>query len=77
MKQLSGFKDTRILGLFGNWSFLYSLNILKSYRPQKKEGQATFIAPLQPHTFATFPSWRIQRELVVKDLPRTNVGRFS
>ena len=42
--------------------------------PQKKEGQATFIAPLQPHTFATFPSWRIKRELVVKDLPRANVG---
>ncbi len=74
MKQLSGFKDIRILGLFGNWSFYI---LLKSYRPQKKEGQATFIAPLQPHTFATFPSWRIKRELVVKDLPRANVGRFS
>jgi len=35
----------------------------------KKVGQATFIAPLQPLTFATFPSWRSQRELVVKDLP--------
>ena len=27
--------------------------------------QATRIAPLQPTTFATFPSWRIRRELAV------------
>ena len=32
-------------------------------------GQATCIAPLQPTTFATFPSWRIRRELAVQDLP--------
>ena len=32
-------------------------------------GQATYIAPLQPTTFATFPSWRIRRELAVQDCP--------
>lgn len=37
---------------------------------RKKEGQATHIALLQPHTLATFPSWGIQRELVVQDLPQ-------
>ena len=41
---------------------------------EKKEGQATFIAPLQPLTFATFPSWRIKRELVVKDLPQCKIS---
>ena len=41
---------------------------------EKKEGQATFIAPLQPLTFATFPSWRIKRELVVKDLPQRKIS---
>jgi hypothetical protein len=30
-----------------------------------KKWQATYITPLQPNTFAAFPPWRIQRELVV------------
>ncbi|EID75275.1 hypothetical protein W5A_06885 [Imtechella halotolerans K1] len=30
-----------------------------------KKWQATYIAPLQPHTFAAFPPWRILQELVV------------
>jgi len=33
-------------------------------------GQATRIAPLQPFTLAAFRPWGIQRELVVRDLPR-------
>jgi predicted thioesterase len=36
----------------------------------KKRGVSYFHRTAQPHTFATFPSWRIKRELVVKDLPR-------
>ena len=36
---------------------------------KRRGGQATCIAPLQPTTFATFPSWRIRRELAVQDLP--------
>ena len=36
---------------------------------KRRGGQATYIAPLQPTTFATFPSWRIRRELSVQDLP--------
>jgi glycosyltransferase involved in cell wall biosynthesis len=31
----------------------------------QKKWEATHIAPLQPQTFATFPSWRIMQELVV------------
>jgi len=31
----------------------------------KKKGQANYITPLQPNTFAAFPPWRVQRELVV------------
>jgi len=30
-----------------------------------KKRQATYITPLRPHTFAAFPPWRIQQELVV------------
>ncbi len=30
-----------------------------------KKWQATYITLLQPNTFAAFPLWRIQRELVV------------
>lgn len=36
---------------------------------RRKKWQATCIAPLQPHTFAVFPPWRILQELVVQDLP--------
>jgi len=32
---------------------------------KKKKWQATYIAPLQPHTFAVFPPWRSLQELVV------------
>jgi hypothetical protein len=32
---------------------------------EHKKWQATYITPLQPNTFAVFPPWRIQRELVV------------
>jgi len=32
---------------------------------RNKNRQATYITPLQPYTFATFPSWRIKQELVV------------
>ncbi|MEY4290058.1 MAG: hypothetical protein RLZZ30_2146 [Bacteroidota bacterium] len=41
---------------------------------EKKRGVSYSYRTAQPHTFATFLSWRIQRELVVKDLPRANVG---
>ena len=40
----------------------------------KKRGVSYSYRTAQPHTFATFLSWRIKRELVVKDLPRANVG---
>ena len=30
-----------------------------------KKRQATYIAPLQPHTLAAFPPWGILQELVV------------
>jgi len=30
-----------------------------------KKRQATYITPLRPRTFASFPTWRIQQELVV------------
>jgi len=30
-----------------------------------KKWQATYITPLRPFTFAAFPPWRIQQELVV------------
>ena len=36
---------------------------------KRRGGQAIPIAPLQPSALATFPSWGIQRELVVRDLP--------
>ena len=42
-------------------------NIKKRFRTKFgiKKRQATYIAPLQPHTFAMFPSWRSLQELVV------------
>ena len=36
---------------------------------KRRGGQAIPIAPPQPSALATFPSWGIQRELVVRDLP--------
>jgi len=32
---------------------------------ERKKRQATYITPLRPFTFAAFPPWRIQQELVV------------
>tara|TARA_Y100000589_G_scaffold222464_1_gene210007 strand:+ start:814 stop:969 length:156 start_codon:yes stop_codon:yes gene_type:complete len=32
-------------------------NVCSKVKIGKKEGQATHIAPLQPHTLATFRSW--------------------
>ena len=39
--------------------------------------QATCITPLRPNTFAAFPPWRIQRELVVQDLPLQKYNPFT
>jgi len=44
---------------------------------QKKRGVSYSYRTAQPHTFATFLSWRIKRELVVKDLPHAKVLRFD
>jgi hypothetical protein len=35
------------------------------FKYRNKKWQATYITLLQPNTFAAFPPWRIQRELVV------------
>jgi len=48
----------------------------KVVKKGKKEGQATYIAPLQPSALATFLSWWIRRELVVQDLPRRKSSDF-
>ena len=42
-----------------------------------KKWQATCITPLRPNTFAAFPPWRIQRELVVQDLPMQKYYPFA
>jgi hypothetical protein len=42
-----------------------------------KKRQATCITPLRPNTFAAFPPWRIQRELVVQDLPLQKYYPFT
>lgn len=39
------------------------------FEKENKKGQATSIAPLNRNTLALFPTWGIQQELVVKDLP--------
>ena len=46
---------------------LYELEerVKKTENKVYKKRQATYIAPLQPHTLAAFPPWGIQRELVV------------
>jgi len=49
---------------------------LKLKKRRNKKGQATYITPLQPNTFAAFPPWRIQRELVVQDLPGAKIQSF-
>ncbi|MGK0412516.1 MAG: hypothetical protein ACJA1B_000713 [Polaribacter sp.] len=38
---------------------------IRNETKEHKKWQATYITPLQPNTFAAFPPWRIQRELVV------------
>jgi len=40
------------------------IKIIKETMGNKK-WQATYITPLRPFTFAAFPPWRIQQELVV------------
>tara|TARA_A100001015_G_scaffold1817_1_gene2463 strand:- start:1416 stop:1580 length:165 start_codon:yes stop_codon:yes gene_type:complete len=40
----------------------------------KKNGQATYITPLQPPTLAAFPPWGIWQELVVQNLPATKIA---
>jgi hypothetical protein len=46
-----------------------SLIIVNPYKyglgREKKVGQVTHIAPLQPSAFAAFPPWRIEQELIV------------
>jgi len=39
--------------------------VLKNSKNKKEKWQAYYITPLQPNTFAVFPPWRIQRELIV------------
>ncbi len=43
----------------------------------EEKWQATCITPLRPNTFAAFPPWRIQRELVVQDLPLQIYNPFA
>jgi len=46
-------------------------------KKKEKKWQATCITPLRPNTFAAFPPWRIQRELVVQDLPLQKYYPFA
>lgn len=41
-----------------------------------KKWASSLYRTAQPNTLAMFPSWGSQRELVVKDLPTTKVGKF-
>jgi len=43
----------------------------------KKRGVSYSYRTAQLLTFATFPSWRSQKELVVQDLPRRKVNENS
>ena len=59
--------ETRISSLISLHLFishLWSLLSDSNQRPRDYKSRA-----LQPTTFATFPSWRIRRELTVQDLP--------
>ena len=47
---------------------------VEKYR--NKKWASSLYRTAQPNTLAMFPSWGIQRELVVKDLPTTKVGNF-
>ncbi len=38
---------------------------IPAFAEMYKKRQATYITPLRPFTFASFPIWRIQQELVV------------
>ena len=44
---------------------------------KRRGGQAIPIAPLQPSALAPFPSWGIQRELVVGDLSVLCLSQIS
>jgi len=50
-------------------SILFPFRTVLSYFQNEsllhKKWQATYITPLRPFTFAAFPPWRIQQELVV------------
>ncbi len=48
---------------FGNCYWICGVEDRDSRRNKKR--QATYITPLRPFTFAAFPPWRIQQELVV------------
>ncbi len=48
--------------------------LIEKYRNKKKA--SSLYRTAQPITLALFPTWGIQRELVVKDLPDTKVGFF-
>jgi len=50
---------------------------VKNENKGHKKWQATCITPLRPNTFAAFPPWRIQRELVVQDLPLQKYYPFT
>tara|TARA_B110000238_G_C15934754_1_gene356332 strand:- start:212 stop:421 length:210 start_codon:yes stop_codon:yes gene_type:complete len=39
-----------------------------------KKGQATYITPLRLFALAALPPWGIQQELVVQNLPMTNIS---
>jgi hypothetical protein len=45
--------------------YLNEVSCEKDFSIAHKKRQATYITPLRPLTFAAFPPWRIQQELVV------------
>ncbi len=47
---------------------------VEKYR--NKKWASSLYRTAQPNTLAMFPSWGSQRELVVKDLPTTKVGKI-
>ncbi len=66
MKLRKRYKKKKDLPELTNKSLFYMFNplSLKENIVHKKR-QATYITPLRPLTFASFPTWRIQQELVV------------
>jgi len=59
------FAKQKILRKAGLASYKNKKSSAKEDHKLRKKWQATYIAPLQPHTFAVFPPWRILQELVV------------